>query len=209
MRALVVLALFGALLGACSEENGSAGGGQATAARTPARTASATDPPATAVASPGDSPAASPSTGCQAPPRFDPAVADVFCADTHGMELARVVRVIDGDTLVVQIDGREESVRIFGVDAAERGDRCYIDAASTLEELAAGAVLLRPDERDRDRYDRLLRYVYTPAGLSVDAVLIAAGLAEAWRADGALRDDLVALEEDARAARRGCLWEAP
>ena len=36
--------------------------------------------------------------------------------------------------------------------------------------------------------------------------MIAAGMAHAWTRDGALRDDLVTLETDARARRAGCLW---
>jgi hypothetical protein len=48
--------------------------------------------------------------------------------------------------------------------------------------------------------------VYRPDGLSIDAVMIAAGAAHAWTRDGALRDDLVALEAEARQARTGCLW---
>jgi endonuclease YncB( thermonuclease family) len=40
----------------------------------------------------------------------------------------------------------------------------------------------------------------------VDETLIREGLAVAWRGDGAMRDELIALEAEARAARRGCLW---
>ena len=123
------------------------------------------------------------------------------------MERALVLDIIDGDTLDVEIDGHEERVRIFGIDTAERGERCFAEASSRLADLAADEIRLAADARERDSYGRLLRYVYTPAGLSIDATLIAEGLAYAWTRDGALRDPLVALEATARIERRGCLWQ--
>lgn len=122
------------------------------------------------------------------------------------MERARVLDIIDGDTLDVEVDGREERVRIFGIDTAERGERCYAEASSRLQALAGDEIRLAADARNRDRNGRLLRYAYTPAGLSIDAVLIAEGLAYAWTRDGALRDSLVTLEATAHAEGRGCLW---
>ena len=130
----------------------------------------------------------------------------VFCADASGMTAAVVIRIIDGDTLDVSIDGDQERVRIFGVDTAERGERCFAEASSLLRDLAGAEVRLRRDARDRDPNGRLLRYIYTPDGVSIDALLIAEGLAFAWTRDGALRDALIALESEARAANRGCLW---
>jgi micrococcal nuclease len=166
-------------------------------------------------ATPASSPSApthqTPNTTRQTPKTATatPAVCDaggVFCADPAAMERGRVLDIIDGDTLDVEIDGREERVRIFGIDTAERGERCYAEASTRLADLAADEVRLAADARDRDRNGRLLRYVYTPAGLSVDAMLVAEGIAYAWTRDGALRDALVALEAAARIERRGCLW---
>lgn len=122
------------------------------------------------------------------------------------MEVASVVRIVDGDTLRVMLNGVEEVVRIFGVDTAERGEACFEEAAERTGELAGREVRLLRDDRNRDRYDRLLRYVYTPEGLSIDAVLIAEGLAYAWTRDGALRDPLVALQAQASTTGSGCLW---
>ncbi len=119
---------------------------------------------------------------------------------------AEVLDVIDGDTIDVWVGGREERVRYYGVNTPERGDRCYDEAAARNEELAGERVLLLPDARDRDRYDRLLRYVFTESGESIDARLIAEGFALAWREDGAYRDALVALEGEARVQEVGCLW---
>jgi micrococcal nuclease len=122
------------------------------------------------------------------------------------MERATVVDIIDGDTLDVILDGREERVRIFGIDTPERGDRCFSEAADLLAALAGAEIRMKTDIRTVDRNGRLLRYVYQPGGLSIDAAMIAAGAAHAWTRDGALRDQLVDVEANARARSAGCLW---
>lgn len=119
---------------------------------------------------------------------------------------AAVVEVIDGDTIDVEIEGRRERVRYYGVDAPEKGHACYNEATARNGVLATGRVLLLPDARERDPNGRLLRYVFTLDGQSVDAQLIAEGLGQAWREDGAYRDRLISLEEQAQREGLGCLW---
>ena len=90
-----------------------------------------------------------------------------------------VVAVVDGDTLdVVAADGTEERVRVIGIDTPERGDCGFGPATSALTQLVLGEDVRLVDGAtdDRDRYDRILRYVGTDgtdAGLS----LIKKGLA--------------------------------
>lgn len=131
--------------------------------------------------------------------------------DPTRLQRAEVLEVIDGDTIDVRIDGAEERVRYYGVDTPERGDRCYREAKRRNEALAGADVLLLPDPspegRDRDRFGRLLRYVFDEQGASIDGRLIAEGLALAWREDGAYRARLVAAEEQTRAVGAGCLWQ--
>jgi endonuclease YncB( thermonuclease family) len=118
-----------------------------------------------------------------------------------------VDRVVDGDTLDVRLfDGSALRVRLFGASTPEVGERCADAATARLEALAGGEVLLLADARLEDAGGRALRYAFTRAGLSIDAVLIDGGLATAWREDGAYRDALVAIEDRARDAARGCLW---
>ena len=131
---------------------------------------------------------------------------ELRCADVSSMELAPVLRIVDGDTLHVEFEGRDESVRLYGIDAPEVGTPCAADATARLRELAGRTVRMRRDARDRDRYKRLLRYVYTPSGESIDATLVREGFARAWRGDGALEHAIGALESDARGSARGCLW---
>ncbi|MEX2158585.1 MAG: thermonuclease family protein [Dehalococcoidia bacterium] len=123
------------------------------------------------------------------------------------LERARVVDIIDGDTIDVELDGETERVRYYGIDTPERGEPCFGEASARNESLAGETVLLLPDARDRDRFDRLLRYVFAEDGASIDARMIAEGYAHAWTEDGAYRDQLIALEADAEAAGVGCLWE--
>jgi endonuclease YncB( thermonuclease family) len=123
------------------------------------------------------------------------------------LQSARVVHVVDGDTIDVEIDGQKERVRYYGIDTPERGDACFSEATARNDELIDGSVLLLPDARNRDRYGRLLRYIFDANGNSVDERLIAEGLAHAWRQDGAYRDQLIALEDQTDAAKIGCLWE--
>jgi endonuclease YncB( thermonuclease family) len=134
---------------------------------------------ATAIARPADArpttTGGAPTAGVPAPASCAEATTAAFCADTSEMEIAAVLRIIDGDTLDVMFAGREERVRIFGVDAPERGDPCYSQAAALLRDLAGSEIRMRSDVRTMDRNGRLLRYVYRADGLSIDAELIRAG----------------------------------
>lgn len=117
-----------------------------------------------------------------------------------------VDHVIDGDTIDVRAAQTPLRVRFYGVDTPERDEPCYAEATARTVALAGSAIILVPDTRLQDPGGRELRYVFTLDGRSLDATLVSEGLAKAWRSDGTLRDRLVALEDDARRARRGCLW---
>jgi endonuclease YncB( thermonuclease family) len=122
------------------------------------------------------------------------------------LQEARVEEVIDGDTIDVNVNGRRIRVRYYGIDTPERGDRCYREAVDRNEQLVGDRVLLLPDARDTDSGGRSLRYVFRSDGVSIDATLVAEGFANAWREDGRFRGDIIALERQAQAEGRGCLW---
>jgi micrococcal nuclease len=126
--------------------------------------------------------------------------------DPESLPIAIVLEVIDGDTIEARVEDRTETVRYYGVDTPERYERCYEEAKERNEELAGRHVLLMADARDRDSGGRLLRYVFTLDGRSIDGSLLAEGLARAWTRDGFYRDALMAVEEEARREGRGCLW---
>lgn len=98
---------------------------------------------------------------------------------------AKVIRVVDGDTAVVAIDGREERLRYIGIDTPESvkpGEpvECFgKEAARRNEQLAAGRkVRLEIGAEPRDHYGRLLGYVHL-GNLMVNAELIREGYAKA------------------------------
>jgi endonuclease YncB( thermonuclease family) len=123
------------------------------------------------------------------------------------LQAAEVHEIVDGDTIDVLIEGRLWRVRYFGVDTPERGDRCFREATDRNTLLIGERVLLLPDERDEDSFGRLLRYVFLEDGTSIDATLVAEGFGWAWTRDGLYRDEIIALQDEAEAASRGCLWK--
>jgi micrococcal nuclease len=98
----------------------------------------------------------------------------------------RVVRVVDGDTIRVRLGGTEEHVRYIGVDTPETVKpgtpvQCFGKAASAYNKhlLRGHTVRLVFDAERRDRYGRLLAYVYRePDGLFVNAELVRRGYAQ-------------------------------
>ena len=83
-------------------------------------------------------------------------------------EEVEVLRVIDGDTIEVNIEGKKEVVRLIGVDSPEsvhpdKDPELFGKESSefTKENLLGMKVYLEGDLNDRDRYNRLLRYVWT------------------------------------------------
>ncbi|MCU1465456.1 MAG: nuclease (SNase domain protein) [Actinomycetia bacterium] len=129
---------------------------------------------------------------------------------------ATVVHVADGDTIVVDVAGRTEKVRILGADTPEVADprkpvQCYGPEASayTKTRLAPGTrVSLETDTEVRDKYGRLLAYVYV-GGVRYDDELLRLGLARLLiiPPNGVHARAMLQAELDARAAGRG-LWSA-
>ncbi len=131
---------------------------------------------------------------------------------------AVVVRPVDGDTVIVDVGGAEEPVRLIGIDtpesvAQDRPVECFgPEAKDQLAALlpAGTAVLLERDAEARDRYDRLLAYVIrADDGLFVNGALVEDGFAEAasYPPNTARQGELDAAEARARAGQRG-LWPA-
>jgi micrococcal nuclease len=131
---------------------------------------------------------------------------------------ARVVRVVDGDTIKVSVGGREESVRLLGIDTPEThrpGTPVECggpQASANMEELAppGTAVALEPDPgQDRvDRYGRALAYVRLPSGRLAEDEQIAAGWATVYVFAGrpvSRYSEFLGVQDAARAGRKG-VW---
>lgn len=121
-------------------------------------------------------------------------------------ETGRVTRVIDGDTIEVNINGRNYDVRYIGVNTPERDEPCYQDAATANTRLVSGeTVRLERDVSNTDRFDRLLRYVYV-GDTFVNRELVAQGYAEAvlYEPDNEHYGAFRQLEIQAANNNRGC-----
>ncbi len=101
-------------------------------------------------------------------------------------QAVQVLRIIDGDTIVVQLQNSKISVRLLGINAPElhhpqKPVECFAQQAKDkLEELLAGhKVFLKTDTSQlvRDKYGRLLAYVYTDSGLFVNLEMVRLGFA--------------------------------
>jgi micrococcal nuclease len=146
---------------------------------------------------------------------FLPLLLCVLAADVAGAEQAKVARVVDGDTLVVQIGARTEKVRLIGVDTPESVDKhrpveAYGKEASAFTRRLAEGKSVRLEGEvgtlDRDKYGRLLRYVLLPDGMLLNAEIIRQGYGHAYlRYPFAKMEEFRALEREARDRGLG-LW---
>jgi len=129
----------------------------------------------------------------------------------------QVVRVVDGDTIIVAIGGRSVRVRYIGMDTPETVkpgspvERFGPEASAANRRLVEGqTVVLERDVSEVDQFNRLLRYVWLQQGATwrlVNFELVAQGYARVatYPPDVKYVTHFLAAERDARAANRG-LW---
>ena len=130
---------------------------------------------------------------------------------------ARVLRIHDGDTIVVRTSGRNETIRLLGVDCPEithsrqAMEHFGPEATAFTRSLVDGKMVTLhadPMADRRDKYDRLLRYVTLADGRMLNALLIEEGycrVIEWFPFEN--REAFTRLETAARRAARG-LWQA-
>ncbi len=130
---------------------------------------------------------------------------------------AKVVRIVDGDTIVVSLGGKNVKVRYIGMDTPEDVDPnspvepMSREAAAANQKLVAGkTVVLEKDVSETDQYGRLLRYVWLHEGSKwtlVNLELVRLGLASAisYPPDVAYDDVLSSAEGTAQTSLVG-LW---
>lgn len=127
-----------------------------------------------------------------------------------------VTRVVDGDTIKVNIQGTIETIRLIGVDTPETVDprkpvECFgVEASKKMSELLYGqTVLLKddPSQADKDKYKRLLRYVFLADGTHINKTLIAEGFAYEYTYDDPYKyqSEFKQAQQDAQRDKRG-LW---
>ena len=128
------------------------------------------------------------------------------------LQKAQLTRVVDGDTIEVRFpDGRLEKVRYIGMNTPETygGTECFGQKASAYNKalVADKTVWLELDVEKRDKYSRLLAYVYLdPNGDSmVNAILVAQGYAQmaTYYPQCQVRGSI---QRAAERGERGCPW---
>jgi micrococcal nuclease len=147
-----------------------------------------------------------------------------------GTEPATVKRVVDGDTLRIIYQGQEESVRLIGIDTPESKNNKKarkdagrsgkdIDQITAMGKEAAkymrtiaregDRVNIEFDVQKRDKYKRLLGYVYLESGHMLNEEIIKAGYASPMTIPPNVRylDRFLKLYREAREARRGLFRE--
>lgn len=128
----------------------------------------------------------------------------------------KVIKVVDGDTFEVSFSGKKDKVRLIGVDTPEVVDprkpvQCYGREASAKAKsvLTGQEVILKsdPTQSDRDRYNRMLRYVYLKDGTFFNKLMIQEGYAHEYTYNIPYQYQLEFKESEkkARTEKRG-LW---
>ncbi len=152
-------------------------------------------------------------------------VSSFLASPCHAADPLTVTRVIDGDTIKLS---NGEKVRLIGIDTPESSNNAKLrrdikrtgqDAKTVVEmgkiakeytyKLVYGKpVRLEFDVQQRDKYGRLLAYVYLEDGIFVNAEIMKAGYAQVMTVPPNVKnqDLFVTLEKEAREQRRG-LWK--
>jgi micrococcal nuclease len=130
-------------------------------------------------------------------------------------DLATIVSVVDGDTIVLSVQNQTETVRLLGIETPEtvhptRPIECFGPEASafTKATLEKGSVVkLVRDVEPRDRYQRLLVYLFLTDGTLFNQLLIDRGLARTLSIEPntAFASQFASHESSARNRRVG-LW---
>jgi micrococcal nuclease len=133
-------------------------------------------------------------------------------------ELFNIVKIVDGDTVWIATEGNKEKVRMLCVDTPETSEKkkhpLGFKAKEFTRKLLKGKkVRLRKDPKqgDRDKYGRLLRYLFTKQGMNVSLEIVASGWSAYYVKYGKsslYHDELIQAENEAKKAKLG-IWADP
>lgn len=147
-------------------------------------------------------------------------LSDVTQKAVEGVKISqnylKVLKVVDGDTIDVEIGGKASRVRMIGVNTPESVDprrpvECFGKEASAKAAQLLGGKLIAlesdPSQDDKDKYGRLLRYVRTDEGLFYNLEIIRLGYAHehTYRLPYKYRKDFKAAQKSAAEKKLG-LW---
>ncbi len=147
----------------------------------------------------------------------------------HAQQTTTVVRVVDGDTLKVRYWGKEESIRLIGIDTPESraNKKAKRDAKRSGQDIktitsmgkrateyvenlvkTGDLITIEFDAQQRDRYGRLLGYVYLSNGKMLNKEIVKAGYATVMTIPPNVKyqDRFLKAYKEARDNKRG-LWK--
>lgn len=138
---------------------------------------------------------------------------------SKNLEAATIIKVVDGDTITVNLNGQNQTIRIIGINTPETVDprkavECFgIEASNQAKEFFKAKnyqVFLEKDDGqgERDKYQRLLRYVFTDDGnVDYGLVMISGGYAYEYTYNNPYKYQISykKAQQEAEANRRG-LW---
>jgi len=155
--------------------------------------------------------------GVQTIPSDTPDSTEEVTSAPDTREVATLVKVVDGDTIAVSINGKSETIRVIGIDTPEVDDprkttECFGKEASEMaNDIFEGnkTVLLEsdPTQGDRDKYNRFLRYVWIDDVTDFGKLMIDSGYASEYTYDlpYKYKNKYKQAEQKARDAKKG-LW---
>jgi micrococcal nuclease len=133
-----------------------------------------------------------------------------------GAEFSRVIRVVDGDTTVVDLRGVTTTVRLIGINTPETVDprkpvQCFgKEASNEAKRILTGAsvrVVQDPTQGAHDKYGRLLAYLFLPDGTLFNEHMVAAGFAYEYTYNAPYKYQLQFKADQAQAQKNGLgLW---
>jgi micrococcal nuclease len=152
-----------------------------------------------------------------------------FALSLHAQETVKILRVVDGDTLKITYKGKQESIRLIGIDAPESrvNPRAKREAQRTGEDMktivtmgkeatqfvntlvkSGDKVSIEFDVEKRDKYGRLLGYVYLSNGKMLNEEIVKSGYANLLTIPPNIKyqDRFVRAYREARGNNRG-LWK--
>jgi micrococcal nuclease len=126
-------------------------------------------------------------------------------------EFVAVTKVHDGDTVSVIVDRKPEKIRLIGIDAPEMGQKPWGEEAKRhLEALLNSCqwkVRLEYDVEKRDKYGRILAYLWTSDGRMINLLMVKSGYAMLFTFPPNVKhaDELRTAQREARDGRAG-IW---
>ncbi len=156
-------------------------------------------------------------------------VLTLLSSSLHAQQTTTVVRVVDGDTLKIRYWGKEESIRLIGIDTPESrvNKKTKKDAKRSGQDIktiiemgkrateyveslvkSGNLITIEFDAQQRDRYDRMLRYVYLSNGKMLNEEIVKAGYANVMTIPPTVKykDRFLKAYQEARKRKRG-LWK--